>query len=118
MKIFLVSIPSLFVWLVTVTQVFACQQLVEISANTDSISTSQTVFRIAADTVPCTGLMPMSCLVVNNKLFYDSIDGYDHQEGIGRIIKIERTQICDPDVFNSCPQDIGIYRYHLLEIIK
>lgn len=60
----------------------------------------------------------MKCLVVNSELFYDDIEGYDHQEGVGRVIKIERIQFCDPDVLNSCPQDVGIYRYRLLEIIE
>lgn len=118
MKVFLVIIPFLLVGLATVGQVLACQHSVNSIVRTNSINASQTVFQIAAESVPCTGLVPMRCLVVNGELFYNVIDGYEHHEGIGRVIKIERIQICDPDVFNSCPQDVSIYRYRLVEVIK
>lgn len=112
------SIPSSLVWLATVGQVFACQHSIVSAEDTKPLNTSQAIFQIAADSAPCTGLVQRTCLVVNNELFYSGITGYDHQEGVSRVIKIERIQFCDPDVFNSCPQDVGIYRYRLLEIIE
>lgn len=118
MKIFHISIPSFLVWLATVGQVFACQHLVISAADTKSFNTSQAIFQIAADSAPCTGLIQRRCLIVNDELFYSGITGYDHQEGLSRVIRIERIQFCDPDVFNSCPQDVGIYKYRLLEVIE
>ena len=60
----------------------------------------------------------MRCLVVNGEYFYDDIQGYSHQEGIGQTLRVERTQICNPAVLNSCPQDTGIFRYRLLETLQ
>ena len=39
------------------------------------------VFNIAANTEACQGIGPMRCLVVNDKLFYVRINGYEHVEG-------------------------------------
>lgn len=113
-----VSILSTLALLAAVGQITACQHTIKSAENDESTKPSQSVFQIAADTVPCTGLVQRRCLIVNNETFYEGIEGYTHQEGVGRIIKVERTQICNPEVFNSCPQDVGIYRYHLLEVIK
>ncbi len=118
-------ILSTLVLLAAVGQVTACQKMVETSESINPTNISQAVFQIAADTVPCAqgGLIgqPIQarCLVVNGATFYDAIDGYNHHEGVARTIKISRRQICNPEVINSCPQDIGsIYQYRLVEIIS
>ena len=119
------SILSTLVLLAAVGQVAACQNSVETGQNDSTSATSQTVFRIAANTVACSkgGLTGQSrqarCLIVNGATFYDAIEGYNHQEGVARTVKISRTQTCDPEVFNSCPQDVGsIYQYRLIEVIS
>ncbi|GEM_PF-5571863 len=119
------SIGSALLLLITVGQISACKHEMPSEESSTSIPPSQAVFKIAAGTVPCTKGSPVGqslsarCLVVNGQTFHNDIEGYDHQEGTGQTIKIARTQICDPKVFNSCPQDIGsIYRYRLLEIIS
>ncbi len=75
-------------------------------------------FLVDPQTVTCQGFHPIDqqCLIVNGGNFFEEIEGYTHQDGIGRVLRIERTQICDPDIVNSCPQDISIYRYKLLQI--
>ena len=94
-----ISIASKVTLLTTMGQITACQKTIESTVGNNSSNISQAVFRIAADTVPCSqgGLVGQSVkmrrLVVN--------DGIDHQEGVSRIIKIERTQICDPDAFTA-----------------
>ncbi|NRA85875.1 MAG: DUF4377 domain-containing protein [Rhizobiales bacterium] len=120
-----VSIVFTFILLASVGQVTAGPHTPESTENNKFPNTSQAVFQIAAETAPCAKGSPigrsvhMKCLIVDGEVFYEGIDGYDHQEGVGRIVKIARTQVCDPDVFNSCPQDIGsIYSYRLLEIIE
>lgn len=120
-----ISILSTVVLLTTAGQIAACKHTDEPANSNNSSDTIQAVFQIAADTAPCVqgGIVGQAvqtrCLIVNGETFYDSIDGYDHQEGVGQTIKITRTQICAPEVFNSCPQDIGsIYSYRLLEIIS
>ncbi len=50
------------------------------------------MFDIAADTVPCTGVVPQRCLVVNGSFFYDAIEGYTHTEGRPAVIYVTRTR--------------------------
>ncbi len=49
-------------------------------------------FDIAAETVPCTGVVPQRCLVVNGTYFYDPIEGYTHTEGRAAAIYVARTR--------------------------
>ncbi|MFT5706456.1 MAG: hypothetical protein ACI9ES_000735 [Oceanospirillaceae bacterium] len=59
----------------------------------------------------------LQCLIVNGESFYEEISGFVHQPGKTTTIEVERIQICDPNVINSCPQDIGIYQYRWLRNI-
>lgn len=77
------------------------------------------LFEIGPKKVDCMGVGPMQCLVVNGGYFYDGIEGYEHTPGQSVIIEVEREQYCDPDIFNDCPQDAGIYRYRFIrEMIR
>ncbi len=80
----------------------------------------QLLFRIWPNPEDCQGGAggPRQCLMVNGELFYDTIDGYRHEAGQGRLIRVERTQICNPAIPNDCRQDAGIFRYRLLEILE
>ncbi len=80
--------------------------------------TKRILFEIGPEIVRCHGAFEQDCLIVNQELFYDSIDEFTHKPGVTTIAEIERTQYCDPDEFNSCPQDVGIYRYRLLGILS
>ena len=57
-------------------------------------------FLVEPQTVTCQGFHPVDqkCLIVNGGNFFDEIEGYTHQEGVGRILRVLRTQICNPDV--------------------
>lgn len=80
----------------------------------------QLLFRIWPNRSECQAGVsgPQQCLVVNGDLFYDTIDGYRHEAGKGRLIRVERTQICNPAIPNDCRQDAGIFRYRLLETLE
>jgi len=80
----------------------------------------QLLFRIWPNREECQGGAgePRQCLMVNGALFYDTIDGYRHEAGKGRLIRVERTQICNPAIPNDCRQDAGIFRYRLLETLE
>lgn len=80
----------------TVLLVSACQM-----SGTGSEEVSVQRFEVAADTVPCTGTMPMRCLVVNGEYFYDNIVGYDHVEGSSAVIYVEQTKIPGPPRLDS-----------------
>lgn len=105
----------------------ACQTTTEPAQTGKAKMASPTTlkFQIAADTVACTtggfisDPVPTRCMIVNGERFSQNISGYNHQEGVGRVLKVERTQFCDPDVFNSCPQDtFNFYDYRLLSVIE
>lgn len=68
------------------------------------------LFVIEANTVPCQGLVPMRCLVVNGEYFYDVIDGYRHVEGRPARIYVERSKRPEP-----VPADAGDFVYRRVD---
>lgn len=68
------------------------------------------LFVIEANTVPCEGLVPMRCLVVNGEYFYDVIDGYQHVEGRPARIYVERRKRPEP-----VPADVGDFVYRRVD---
>lgn len=69
------------------------------------------LFDIEAHTVPCQGVAPMRCLVVNGEYFYDRIDGYRHIEGQPARIYVERTERPEP-----LPADAGGFLYRRIPL--
>lgn len=78
------------------------------------------IFKVDAERPTCQGAHPFDqeCLIVNGQYFYSNIEGFQHEKGNEYVIAVSQTMICDPDVLNDCPQDVGIYDYKLLEIIS
>ena len=68
------------------------------------------LFDIEANPVPCEGLVPMRCLVVNGEYFYDVIDGYRHVEGRPARIYVERSKRPEP-----VPADVGDFVYRRVD---
>ena len=64
----------------------------------------------------CVGVAPQMCLVVNDELFYDEIDGFDHQPGYQYRLRIEQYDRWPGQT--EIPQDTGRYGYRLLEILE
>lgn len=64
----------------------------------------------------CVGVAPQMCLVVNDELFYDEIDGFDHQPGYQYRLRIEQYDQWPGQT--EIPQDTGRYGYRLLEILE
>ncbi|MDE1466291.1 DUF4377 domain-containing protein [Aurantiacibacter sp. D1-12] len=64
------------------------------------------LFEISAHSVPCEGVGPMRCLIVNDELFYDAIEGYEHVEGQSASICVERARRPAP-----VPADASLYTY-------
>jgi len=75
------------------------------------------LFQIGPDVSTCQGLVEQQCMKVNGGLFYDSIEGFTHRSGETVIIEVLRTQICDPNLENSCPQDASVYDYKFVRKI-
>ena len=64
----------------------------------------------------CVGLFQRKCLEVNGELFYDEIEGFNHEEGYTYRLKIERY-----DAFpgqKEPPQDASKYGYRLIEVVS
>lgn len=75
-------------------------------------------FTVGPETVECHGAFPQNCFIVNGEYFYDTIAGFDFKPGYEYVLEVERTQICNPEVLNDCPQDIGIYEYSLKKTLS
>lgn len=77
------------------------------------------MLRIAATDSECSGAHgPRRCLVANGELFYDPIEGFRFTPGIEQILEVRRTQVCDPNAADDCPQDVGIYKYELIRTVE
>ena len=84
------------------------------------------LFEVAPQTRKCQGFHPVwqDCLIVNGDNFFEEIIGYRHKPGLGALLEIERTQICDPQSgylnprATPCPADIEIYDYRLIRILN
>ena len=69
-------------------------------------------FHIAPYTQECVGVGPMTCLVVNGELFYDSIEDFEFEEGTEYEITVARTER------ENVPADASIYQYRRVEVLK
>ena len=86
------------------------------SESTDSAGVTR--MWIEPGLVECEGVAPMECMQVaysedgETQLFYDSIAGFDYQEGTSYVIDVEVTEVNDP------PADASSLSYTLVEIVE
>ena len=71
---------------------------------------------VGPELAECVGVGPMQCLVVDEELFYDSIEGFEYVEGYVYRIRMERYDAW-PDL-DEPPQDVSGYGYRLVDIIS
>ena len=83
-----------------------------------SESTDTTRLWIGPERVECEGVAPMMCLQVaesaagDYRLFYDTIEGFDYQEGTSYVIDVSITEVENP------PADASSLQYTLVEIVE
>ncbi len=83
-----------------------------------SESTDTTRLWIGPARVECEGVAPMMCLQVaesedgDYRLFYDTIEGFDYQEGTSYVIDVSITEVENP------PADASSLQYTLVEIVE
>ena len=88
------------------------------SESTDSAGGDVTRMWIEPELVECEGVAPMECMQVaysedgETQLFYDSIAGFDYQEGTSYVIDVQVTEVDDP------PADASSLSYTLVEIVE
>lgn len=76
------------------------------------------VLEVAADRAPCVGEAVRECLLVRRPdeaewgLFYDAIEGFEHEPGYRYRIEVERRIVPDP------PADGSSYAYRLLRMVS
>lgn len=69
---------------------------------------------IEAELVDCVGVAPMRCMVVDGGLFYDEIEGFEHEAGYRYRVRMERY---DPWGGNEPPADASAWGYRLVEVL-
>ena len=73
---------------------------------------------IGPERVECKGVAPIMCLQVaesedgNYQLFYDTIEGFDYQEGTSYVIDVSITEVEKPRA------DASSLQYTLVEIVE
>ena len=70
---------------------------------------------VGPEQVECTGSAPQLCLVVDGELFYDEIEGFEHEAGYIYRLRIEEYDRWPGQT--EIPQDAGRYGYRLLELL-
>lgn len=63
----------------------------------------------------CVGSAPMRCMVVDGELFYDAIDGFEHEAGYRYRLRMERY---DRWQGQAPPADASKYGYRLIEVVE
>ncbi len=69
---------------------------------------------VGSELEDCEGPPSMKCLVVNGELFYNTIEGFDYEEGYYYRITIERQDLYPG---GEPPEGTSRYRYRLVEIM-
>ncbi len=70
---------------------------------------------IEAELVDCVGVAPMRCMVVDGGLFYDEIEGFEHEAGFRYRVRMERY---DPWGGGEPPADASAWGYRLVEVVE
>lgn len=78
---------------------------------TPSLGTEKTVV-IAPNRVDCIGEAPQKCLLMDGNLFYDSIEGFTHEEGYTYTLRIRVHTVQNP------PADGSSFRYELVDVLS
>lgn len=65
--------------------------------------------------VECQGVGPQMCLVMDDELFYSSIEGFDHEPGYHYRLRIE---VYDRWGGQEPPADASAYGYRLIEVLE
>ena len=83
----------------------------------DAVKIAGTIMEVTVGPrlLDCVGVGPMKCLEVDGLLFYDSISGFEHEEGFSYRLKIERYEAYPG---REPPQDASRYGYRLIEVIS
>ena len=63
----------------------------------------------------CDGPFPQQCLVVDGELFYDAIEGFEHEAGYRYRLRIEQYDRFPGQT--EIPQDTGRYGYRLVAVL-
>ena len=70
---------------------------------------------IGAELEDCVGVAPMRCMVVDGGLFYDEIEGFEHEAGYRYRVRMERY---DPWGGEPPPADASAWGYRLVEVVE
>ena len=70
---------------------------------------------VGSELEDCVAVDRMKCLVVNGELFFDTIEGFDYEEGFYYRLRIQREDLYPGE---DPPQDMSRYRYRLLEVLS
>ena len=70
---------------------------------------------VGSELEDCVGSAPMRCMVVDGYLFYDAIEGFEHEAGYRYSIRMERY---DRWQGQAPPADASKYGYRLIEVVE
>lgn len=84
------------------------------ACSNSNAETGLKTLEIAAERVPCHGVAPQQCLIVNGELFYDEIIGFDPVEGNTYVVEVEVRELSPEET----PADAPSILYRLKRVIS
>ena len=67
--------------------------------------------------VDCTGSAPQKCMMVDDELFYDQIEGFEYEEGYVYVLELEKNELTKEDVA-LLPADSSSISYTLVSEVN
>lgn len=77
------------------------------------LSDGTVTFSVGSQQVDCVGVGPQKCLIVNGENFYDTIQGFEYQEGYEYELLVKRIEREEP-----IPADASQFIYELKEVVS
>ena len=99
----------------TAALVTACLAVAACSGGSGGSAGTVLEVTVGPELLDCVGVAEMKCMEVDGEYFYESIDGFDHEEGYTYRLKIERFEAFPGQ---EPPQDASMYGYRLIEILS
>lgn len=75
-------------------------------------------FVVGPELKDCVGVGPMKCLVVNGQFFYDTIEGFQYEEGFTYELSVKKSLAFDTEDPRQIPADANKYQYELVEVLQ
>lgn len=100
-------------WIILVVLLFAVVYfLISKFASPEEYLSQGEVVTVGPNKVDCYTLVPTKCLIINGERSYESINGFEYEEGYSYVLDVDITRI------ENSPADTSSLKYDLIKVIS